>query len=141
MTDLKILEYLVKGGARYHDVEEERAMALLKRVLAAQNPTPLANRTLFYELATTLGHSDKVLYTTGRANKLKARLKVFTPEKLLQAAEIIAGDPFLQGDNDGAKKYGNIDYLLRKDEIIDNLIADVDPSTQVSDLTKVEIDI
>lgn len=138
MTDRDILKRLVIDGAKANGVEKDRALGLLERVLAGETYVPGTNHVLFYKLTTALGHSPKVLYTPGRANKLKARLRLFTPEQLLFAAELLAQDEFLQGGNDNAKKYGNIDYLLRKDEIIDNLIADAGERGVTQDLTTLE---
>lgn len=76
-------------------------------------------KKLFNQIITKLGYSDKVLATEGRLRKLSVRLKTFTPEQMIQAAEKIAADPYLQGDNPGGKRYGTIDYLIRSDELVD----------------------
>lgn len=76
-------------------------------------------KTFFYELVTKLGFTNQVRYTDKRRTKLKARLRTFKAEEILKASELIGGDAFLQGDNPGGVRYGDIDYLLRSDEQID----------------------
>lgn len=124
MKDYDILLALVASGAKVHNVEEKRAVALLDRVIGGDTLNKDQYRELFYRLVKKLGQSESVKYTPKRATKLKRRLKTFTEAELLQAADIIAQDEFLMGDNPGAKRYGNIDYLLRDDEIVDQKIAD-----------------
>ena len=70
-----------------------------------------------------LGYSETTKLTDGRKAKLKARLKVYTEDEVLEAARNLANDAYMQGDNDGGKKYGNIDYLLRNDEQIDKWLS------------------
>jgi DNA-binding transcriptional regulator YhcF (GntR family) len=76
-------------------------------------------RVMFSELVQALGFSDRVLPTDGRLRKLRVRLKSFSYPDVLAAAQAIGADGYLQGDNPGGKRYGDIDYLLRSDEIVD----------------------
>lgn len=80
---------------------------------------PTTSKTLLMDLIKALGYSDKVRVTPGRLRKLRVRLKTYTAAELLKAATNIEADPFMNGDNDGGVKYGNIDYLLRDDEKVD----------------------
>jgi DNA-binding transcriptional regulator YhcF (GntR family) len=82
-------------------------------------PTAKSYRAMFSELVQTLGFTSRVMPTNGRIRKLAARLKQFSYDDVLQAATNIGQDQFLQGDNPGGRRYGDIDYLLRSDEIID----------------------
>lgn len=76
------------------------------------------------ELFTTLhelsGGKGKPVFSLNREKKLKDLLDPkkhrMTREMLLKAAINIGNDPFLQGDNDAHKRYGDIDYLLRPDK-------------------------
>lgn len=76
-------------------------------------------KELFYQLVKNLGFTDSVRFTEERKRKLKLRLKTFTAVDLLRASTIVGNDPFLQGENDAGKRYGDIDYLLRSNENID----------------------
>lgn len=51
-------------------------------------------------------------------SKLRARLKHFTKNDIITAAENMIADPFMNGDNDQNKKYASLSYLLRNDENI-----------------------
>lgn len=82
-------------------------------------------KTFFYRLVEKLGFSESVKFTNQRGNKLKLRLKTYKPDELLNAAEIISADAFLQGENPSGKRYGTIDYLLRSDEKVDEQINKV----------------
>lgn len=63
--------------------------------------------------------NKKVRSLKPRLAKFKARRKTFSYEEIEQAAQRILGDAFLQGDNDSSKVYGDIDYILRNDQIIE----------------------
>lgn len=134
-NDLEVVRKLVVAGAKSLGIEESRAVATLERVLGKTKPKD--NKTLFNELCAILGHSGSVLYTTGRANKLRIRLKTFSPEQIKTAAQNIAYDDFMMGDNPGGKKYGNIDYLLRNDEKLDEWLGERGTAAGTTDLTKV----
>jgi hypothetical protein len=81
--------------------------------------TAKSYRVIFAELVQTLGFTSRVMPTNGRIRKLATRLKQFSYDDVLLAATNIGQDQFLQGDNPGGRRYGDIDYLLRSDEIID----------------------
>lgn len=73
-------------------------------------------------IITTLGYTDAVKLLDQRKLKLKQRLKTYTPAEILKAAQAVADDDFMNGSaerNTAGKRYGNIDYLLRSDQIID----------------------
>lgn len=95
---------------------------------------------LFNELSETLGHTRPPILTAGRKDKLALRLKKFKPDDLKRAAEAIASNPFMMGENDRHKRYGTIDYLLRSDEKVDEWLDQaVESAPKNIDLTKVEI--
>ena len=85
-------------------------------------PSQVSHTEFLKMLIEKLGFSDRVMATAGRVNKLKVRLKTFKPADLMQVAQLIAEDPYMQGDNDSGKRYGTIDYMLRSDEIIDRYL-------------------
>lgn len=82
-------------------------------------------KAFFYQLVFNLGFTDSVRFTDKRKLKLKSRLKAYSSAQLLQASELIGADGFLQGDNPGGARYGDIDYLLRSDEQIDKQLNKV----------------
>ena len=84
------------------------------------NPASLKHKELFYRLVKTLGQRETTKYTPGRSNKLKARLKAFSPDELDAAAKEMANNEYMVGINDSGRRYATIDYLLRNDEQIDN---------------------
>jgi hypothetical protein len=85
-------------------------------------PTPSPLKETFESLVSTLGFTGKVRYTDERRRKLKKRLEGFTAEELHIAAKAIAADPYMQGDNPNKRRYGNIDYLLRNDEKVEQWV-------------------
>lgn len=58
-------------------------------------------------------------YLYARRDKLKARLKAYTPDELIQAANNLTCSEFHMGKNDAKKKYATIDFLIRSDVQID----------------------
>jgi len=137
----EVLQHAIKLHAEYHcgrpglsdkDFEE----SILD--LFGEKQTPIMGKDLFYRLVEALGQPKTVKYTSQRATKLKQRRKLWSDDELLKAAKIVAGDPFLQGDNPGGKRYGNIDYLLRNDEKVDNWLAEGGNSTETGDLSRLE---
>lgn len=102
------------------------AAVILWGIIAAYHepPKPLIGKTLFYRLVETLQQPKTVRYTPARANKLKRRLATFSEAEMVRAAQSIASDEHMMGDNDRNKKYANIDYLLRNDEIVDRWLAE-----------------
>lgn len=82
-------------------------------------------KNLFFDLVEKLGYGrDRVRLTPERMQKLKKRLKTFSREQMLGAAAAIRDDEFMQGKNDNNKRYGTIDYLLRKDEKVEQWLSD-----------------
>lgn len=79
-------------------------------------------KAFFYMLVAALGFSETVRYTDGRKRKLQSRLKSYKGKEILKAAENLGADDYMQGDNPTGKRYGDIDYLLRNDEIIDKYL-------------------
>lgn len=135
-NDLQILKSLVTAGARSYGANEAQAIELLEKHLAKDVPSN--NKPLFYKLVGALQQPDSVKYTPQRAIKLKQRLKTFEEADLIKAANGIAQDEWLMGDNPGGKKYGNIDYLLRNDEQIDTILANTGGGEKHIDLKSLE---
>lgn len=88
-------------------------------VSCESSDSPQNIKNLLSGLITALGYGNNVKLTDGRIRKLKIRLKQYSSADLLSAAHRIADDAFMQGDNTGGKRYGDIDYLLRSDEVVD----------------------
>jgi hypothetical protein len=91
----------------------------------------------FYELVYALNFTKTIRYTPKRAKQLRTRLKTFTEDEIMKAAQGIFDNEFLQGENPQGKRYGTIDYLLRSDEIIDSYVNET--ANSIIDLTKIEI--
>jgi preprotein translocase subunit SecF len=79
-------------------------------------------KELFSELVGLLGFTDAVKYTDGRKRKLQVRLSKCSADELRRAAQAIADDAYMQGDNQAGRRYGDIDYLIRSDEQVDKWI-------------------
>lgn len=79
-------------------------------------------KALFSELVGLLGFTDAVKYTEGRKRKLQSRVRSSSPDELRRAAQAIADDAYMQGDNPSGRRYGDIDYLIRSDEQVDKWI-------------------
>jgi DNA-binding transcriptional MocR family regulator len=77
---------------------------------------PQTLRDLFRLLNLEVKGSDRVIITDGRLRKLKQRLKSFTPKQVIESAQNLGSDQYMQGMNDAGKRWGTIDYLLRNDE-------------------------
>jgi hypothetical protein len=105
---------------------KELRMKNIEVAKATMSPKPATGgitlRTFFYKLVEELGYSEKVIATDKRLRKLRQRLNTFTSSQLIEAARVIRNDAHLQGDNDRGKRYGTIDFLLRSDEKVDELI-------------------
>ena len=73
---------------------------------------------LFEQLHKLTGGKGKPVFSLQREKKLADLLTKhrMTKELLIKAATNIGKDEFLQGDNDGKKRYGDVDYLLRPDK-------------------------
>lgn len=73
---------------------------------------------LFEKLHVLTKGKGKPKFTLQREQKLNALLTKhrLTEEDLIRAATNIGNDDFLQGENEGKKRYGDIDYLLRPDK-------------------------
>ena len=99
-----------------------------------------SRKKIFYDLVDALGGTERVRYTDQRSQKLGTRLKTYSADELRSAAEVIGSDSFMQGDNEGGKRYGNIDYLLRNDEIPDRWLES-DGAKKEVDLTQVEVEV
>lgn len=135
---LKVAELTPENTTHYYHtiaVAGEKIMAQVAVRDATEKPS--ANKQLFYELCKILGQGDSVKFTPARANKLRLRLKTFSQEEIKKVARTIAADEFMMGDNHGARKYGNIDYLIRNDEKMDEWLNNSVETSKV-DLTKVK---
>jgi len=137
----EVLQHAIKLHAEFHcgrpglsDKDFEESIL----TLFGEKYTPTIGKELFYRLVDALGQPKTVKYTPQRAIKLRQRRKTFSEADLIKAAKIVAGDPFLQGDNPGGKRYGNIDYLLRNDEKVDNWLAEGGNSTGTRNLNELE---
>lgn len=120
------------------EIAEKKLDELMEKIEAHTGKTkPSANKELFYELCEILMQGRQVKFTPARANKLRLRLKTFSVDEMKRVARTIASDEFMMGDNPGNRKYGNIDYLLRSDEKMDEWLNNANEQTQV-DLTKVK---
>ena len=69
---------------------------------------------LLNELNTLARGQGTAKPTTDRKARLRALLKDFSADELKLAAKNLGEDEFMQGDNDRHKRYGTIDWLLRK---------------------------
>jgi hypothetical protein len=80
-----------------------------------------AVREVFDYWRTKTGHTTATL-TKDRRAKIKARLRVFSADQLRRAIDAAACDPFLQGDNDRAKRYDWPETIFRNDAAAERLI-------------------
>ena len=115
MDEIEALRMMIVAGAKAHNANAERALAAFDRLVG--KTTASANKPLFYELCAILGHSKETKYTPQRSKKLQLRLKSYSKEDMLKAAQAIANNDYMAGSS--GRKYGTIDYLLRNDEKID----------------------
>jgi TusA-related sulfurtransferase len=79
-----------------------------------------------------------------RLTKYRSRRKLYSAEELREALRLMLLDPFLQGDNDSSKRYGDIDYLLRSDQNLEKLLNNTklkckQHSSQVPSVLSIEI--
>lgn len=115
MDEIDALRLFITEGAKHYGKDAEKAVAAFDRLVG--KTTNSGNKPLFYELCAVLGHSKETKYTPARSKKLQLRLKSYTKEDMLKAAQAIANNDYMAGSN--GRKYGTIDYLLRNDEKID----------------------
>lgn len=79
-----------------------------------------ANEELFYKLVDNLGfNNNRVQYTSGRIKKLNNRLAAFSEDELINASKSLGASPWHMGQNPAHRKYGDIDFLLRNDEMVE----------------------
>lgn len=122
MDEIEALRMMIVTGAKAHNANAERALAAFDRLVG--KTTASANKPLFYELCAILGHSKETKYTPQRSKKLQLRLKSYSKEDMLKAAQAIANNDYMAGSS--GRKYGTIDYLLRNDEKIDEWLQQAD---------------
>ena len=94
------------------------------------NTTELDNMLL--DLNSKLGGNYKIKTTSDRRNKLRQRLKEFSYEELLIAAQHLAIDDFMQGQNERNTRYGTIDYLIRNNGNVLKYLERETPKKKVS---------
>ena len=139
-----LLESHRQMNLNYHGRPDCKSCSLMEdmeRLLGAEinsrPPKPTQNKQLFESLCKALGHTN-LKYTPGRAAKLRQRLRTFSADDILQAAQAIAQNDYMMGDNPSGKKYGTVDYLLRNDEKLDEWLESSRGNT-VMDLSRIEI--
>lgn len=97
----------------------------------------MSSKALLLKLAKILQYRRDPVYNDERAKKLKKRLANFTEAELVLAAETLADNAFMMGDNPGGVKYATVDYLIRDDGIVEKWLENADTAGN-SDLTKLE---
>lgn len=100
------------------DYDELEKTIFPTRKVVAKGDSDLA--AFLNELHRLTGGKGPALLSPKRKKALQDILKIedMTREKLLAAATNIGRDPFLQGDNDKNKRWGDVDYLLRADKAV-----------------------
>lgn len=113
---------------------ENKSTNVLVDSAKPKTTTGKSYRQMFEELVSALGYDQpsRVKPLDSRIRKLRLRLKQFTYDEILTAARTLGADDFMQGENDGGKRYGDIDYLLKKDEIIDKWLNKAQAVAMVS---------
>lgn len=97
-----------------------------------------ANEDLFYELVEQLGFTrGRVKFLPARQSKLAARLKNADAAALRRAAVALSRSPFHMGQNENNRKYGDIDFLLRNDEMIEKWSNHLSVSETMNGVAKV----
>lgn len=128
MNEIDALKMMLRTGAKAHNVDPLKAVAAFERLTATTPPSK--NKDLFISLCVTLRHAKTTEYTPARSNKLRMRLKRYSGDDLLRAAQAIANDEYMMGST--GRKYGTIDYLLRNDEQIDTWLQNADAVKQAT---------
>lgn len=88
-----------------------------------KNVKNIYSTTLFNDIFNyyLLKVKTKEILTSGRKDKMVARLKIFTPDQIKKAIDNCFNNNFYTGNNDRGWK-ANFDYIFRSDEIMDNLL-------------------
>ena len=94
------------------------------------------SQELLLSLAKVLAYRRDPVYNAERAKKLQKRLANFTAEELTLAAQTLADNDFMMGENPGGVKYATVDYLIRSDENVEKWLEIADTASE--DLTKLE---
>lgn len=89
------------------------ALSEVEDLPTASTARPSEIGALLTQLHNALGGRGEAKLTTDRKARLTTRLKDFSPEELMVAAQALGADEFMQGANDNGKRYGTIDYLIR----------------------------
>ena len=128
---------LALGRQDYRPRQPELVAHIMKAAERIAGETEPGDHTeLFKTLCEVLGHG-RIKYTPMRAKKLRARLKTFSADEIIQAAQAIADNPFMMGENPNNKRYGTVDYLLKNDEKLDEWLDSANGNGNV-DLTTID---
>lgn len=109
-----------EGGGLARGWENGAKVLLTKnKVLLTKESAIGISEDSFRKINQALRQSERVRYTGGRKEKLKARLKTFKLDEIITAAQNLADSPFHMGDNEGGRVYATFDFLMRNDEQVD----------------------
>lgn len=81
-----------------------------------------------------LGGKRDIIITNGRKKKVRQRLKNFTADEILKAAENLSMSEFHMGKNDNHMKYASLDFLIRSDEQVEKWLQQDIKSNEVENL-------
>lgn len=85
---------------------------------------------LIQETHKVLGGKRKLMITPKRVRRMKARLKKFTREDILAAADNLTKSSWHMGANPSGVQYATVDFLIRDDETIEKW-ANIEVSDQI----------
>lgn len=125
VVNFDVWQSSVNAGETRGNTKQEEELNYIPNGMLSSSSEKSVNSTLFYELVKILNFDLKrTLFTDGRKTKLKMRLKSYTADDLREAATMLAGSKFHQGDNPNGRRYGTIDFLLRSDETVEHWLQE-----------------
>lgn len=115
-------------GENKNQPKEEKVEVVEKETLDVDNLLTNLSRILKYDRVCKI--------TEGRRRKLKKRLKEFSKDDILLAAEHLSQSSWHMGNNPNNKKYATVDFLLRSDEKIEEWLFAEPEQAQVQKVAR-----
>ena len=106
---------------RQESVEEEQQGSLLTE---PPGVIRTAEDRIFEHWQKVMPGKEHCRLTPKRRTKIRARLRSFPEEVLIEVVDQAARDPFLNGDNDRGKPFNDFKTIFRDDEKIEELLED-----------------
>ena len=132
----KSKELYSKKPTVVEDDEEDDTPSPESQIPAVQTLDLEEEKEIIQTINKQLGGKKAIKISQGRLLKLRRRLRTFTKDEILLAAEHLSYSPFHMGQNDNHMKYADYDFLLKSDERVEKwLYTDIQQS-KIDDISR-----